>query len=872
MKRLLILASLSLAIGSQALAASPLKSPKTFKTPNGYQKAYVGVYITDKIGSSFYPVIMNTKEQPYLAIRNTLNHWLQIPVTDNSNKIIGTIQATRQKFSFNKLREILTKPDGSTVRLPAKAIIFTNNQYWLRYDYWKKWLPITAQWNLQTYELYLQPHFELFSQLQTDHERELLEEKNERAEAKRLKKLHAIQPTDEFNAQARASLGWTKPFAKTQSLSARYSGNIDVFDGTFNASGQSTLTRDGTRSAPGYWNYSLLDKAHFHRIQFGDFSNQQTLLVPALNLNDGIDLTKLKDQGLANGFTYQGHTLPETEINVWHNGILVAIIHSDSGGNFTFNDPNGTPGDRYTFRLFFKDGTQKNLVIQLAPTNRNLLQPAGAYNVILQNGYLANNQFNPNTTLASGRVTHAALWYGLTNKLSLGLDTYHLPTPEDSDLGGIDAVWQVRPDLSSVLESLHYDQHTDYAWQSTYTGFQDQTLEFELKQQPLNSPINDLALPLPYTPLSLLPTVLPSAAHFWSIKDNYTATSWNAVTQYRHTDVGDNADVQFNKSLFERLSLGATLGLVRPNYQYMNTYKRLVAFYSLSDNDTLSASHLFVPNQNSTSIEYSHFSVGETGLDYGADYIRQEGQPWDMAANIDWRFSRNASVSFTAQRHSAYLTLSVFGILAEQPGPIDYNNFATGTVSGYLEAPINNSKKHTPIPNAAISIGGEVTKTDKNGHYFLSGLPTSDRLIFKVDPNSLEANLIPDQTAQVVYLRPGTDIELNPEIDMTAGLDGQVEHDGPIPKNAKVLIMDKPGGHIIQAANIEPNGFFVVDKLKEQKYYIVFKGLKEPPKPKPIDLKVKNNWLANVDIPWDPKAKVGQLINKKTQPAHATFG
>ena len=84
-----------------------------------------------------------------------------------------------------------------------------------------------------------------------------------------------------------------------------------------------------------------------------------------------------------------------------------------------------------------------------------------------------------------------------------------------------------------------------------------------------------------------------------------------------------------------------------------------------------------------------------------------------------------------------------------------------------------------------------------------------------------------------------------------------------IPKNAKVLIMDKMDGKVIQSASIEPNGFFIVDKLKEQQYYLAFQGLKSPPKVQKINLKVKNNWLSNVDINWNPAAIPTHFASKK---------
>ena len=835
-------------------AATPEPQAKTNNTlPSGYTQAYIGLFVTETVGDAFYPVIMNQKEQPYLAINNVLSRWLQLQVTDNQTSITAVLQATDKTYQFNKLTETLTTPDGKTIHLPKDALVFEGNQYWLRYDYWQQWLPLSSIWNLQQYELYLQPSFELYSQLQIDRKNNLLEQEAERKEQAKLDKLPAIKPQAPFDAEGRGRLDWSSPTAKDQSLSAQYAGNVDVMGGTLSASGQSIMTRNGTTTPPGYWSYTLLDKGGIHKIQVGDFFNQQTLLAPALNLQNGINIAKLEDKNLANGFTYTGHTLPNTEIDVWHNGILTTILTSDSGGNFTYRDPNGVPGDRYTFRFFFRDGTQANKVIQLSTNNQNLLEPPGSWNVILQNGYLNNDQFNVDTGLTTGNITHTAVWYGATQDISLGAEAYHLPLTTNDTVGGVDAAWQTLPTWSNLVETLSYQKHNDAAWQSSYTGFDRNTVQFEVKQQPLDSPMNQLAYPLPFTPLSLIPQILPSAQHMWSAKDIYNADSWQGTTEYRRTDVGDTANAGMTKSLTEHLSMSGLLGVIRPDFQATESYKQLTGMYAFNNNSILSVTRNFVPNYSADIVSYSRFSTGSTGVDYTAGYDKQENQQWDAFSNVTWRFSPNASTGLTAQRHQIYLTLSVYGMLAQGIGSTDYNNFATGTVYGYVFAPTPASGKPEPVQNAVIEVGGLTTKTDKNGYYFVSGLMTNERLTYRVNPNSLDADLIPDQDAQIVSLRPGTEIELDPKIDMTAGLDGQLEHSQVIPKGAQVVVVDHPGGDVIQSADIEANGFFIISKLKQQRYYLEFRGLLSPPKAQAINLhNVPGNWLSDVEVTWNP--------------------
>lgn len=818
-----------------------------------YKKSYVGIYINENTGSSFYPVIMNEKETPYLAVRDTLQHWLQLNVGKRGSVINATIQATGKTISFNPLNQTLKTADGKVIALPNNAFVYKNKKYWLRYDYWPKWLPVTARWNLGAYEVFLTPSFEMMSQLKADRAEQITSEKLEKKQEETLAHLSELKPNDSIEMQGRYRITWDKLFESNQDFSANYDGNIDIFQGTLYANGQTTLVKGDESSSPPYWNYTLMDKPHFHELQFGDFDTTQTMLTPGLSLRNGVNFERLDNTMMANGFTYQGHTLPNTEVDVWSNGILLTILNANATGNFTFNDPNSLPGTRYTLRFYFKDGTERNQVIQLSQSNENLLEPPGTWNTVLQNGYLSNNVYSvgSNNVLTEGRMTHAALWYGLTKNLTLGAEGYRFPSETNRNAGGVDAIWQTLPDWDNVLQTIGYKASTDYAWQSNYTGFTNHNIQFELKHQAINSPINQIATPLPYTTQAFLSDVLPTATHFYTIKDIYSADSWQTVTSYQHTNAGSDAELNIQTSLSPHFSLGAVGGLVRPEFKYTQSYKQLQGRYYMDTNDIFQATRLVAGQNSTSSLTYLYQTINATGIDVNATLSKPDQAAWDWYAQVEWRFTPYTSISVNSQRHEFYFSFSVYGVASQGTGPVDYSNFATGTIAGYLRAPAQTPNgQPIPVANAKIDIGGLTTTTDKNGYYFLSGLPTYQRLKFDVEPSSLDASLIPDKTEQVVFFRPGTYIRLNPKIDISAGLDGNILHDGPIPKGTKVVVLDKPGGKIIRTAEVEPNGFFILDKLKENKYYLEIEGVKSAPKLVQVNLHNRQHWASNVDIKW----------------------
>lgn len=815
-------------------------------------KAYIGLAISQNVGDSFYPVMMTDDEVPYIKMSDLFKQWLELPYTFENQTFQITIPDTQIRYWLNTQTQGfgVNNTEAASSPVPKDGLINIDGEYWLRYDIFGEWLPVNVTWSKQNYQLYIIPQFALSSNMEAERKLSLQQQKFAETHSAQLAKAEPIKPSAPLDAQARYNLNWTRPLKSEQTVTTQYAGNIDVFKGTLQATGSTGLTEGKNTASPLYWNYSLEDQPEFHTFQVGDFFKEQTPLVPGLNFRNGINFARLEQKNSANGFAYHGQTQPGTEVDVWHNGILITILTADNSGSFTFNDPNAAPGDRYLLRFYFKDGTQVNRVIQLSTSNSHLLEPAGEWNITLQSGHLDTDTLGYDTQLTSGSLSHSGLWYGVTGNLTAGLEAYHFPTVGAKDAGGADLAWQTLPTWSNTLETLAYTNHVDHDWQSTYTGLEKHVIQYEQQRISSDSPLKQLAYQLPYTVNSLLPTVLPAADRFWSIKDIYSPDQYQFTSEYKRTNVGDTVNETILTSLTDNLSIAGTAGLIRPNYDATQNYAQLTTFYYMNVDNLLQLQRTFAHEQSGSLATYRYQGLQKTGWDFGASAAKPDHDNWNYLANVEYSFIKNFSTTLSFDQHEIYLTLSYYGIVAQKPGPIDYNNYATGTVAGIIMIPpAKPGDKPTPLVDAEIDAGGEKTRTDSNGHYILSGLPVYQKVSFEINPASLDASLIPDKKQEVLYFRPGTYIEMNPKIDWSAGIDGNVIHDGKIPKGTKVAVFDKPGGKVLSDALVEPNGFFILEKLPEGSYYIGIENGSQAPAPMKLQLANQSHWISNLTVP-----------------------
>ena len=820
------------------------------------KKTYIAMNIRGNLANAFYPVYINKQNQPFLPLKAIAKKWLDMRVKcDKTFSYCQLILFSHKQIFWINLKESTLgrlQPKYETVPLPKDAIAIIHQHIWLRYDIWQKWLPIKVIWSLEQYKIFINPTYKSQAMLALMRKIELANAKRKQQQQHRIDDMHAILPQKRFNAQARYRLDWRNPLQYNQSTTLQYDTSIDVFKGTLQATGSIFNNTTTTSNSPIFWNYRIRRADLFNRLQIGDNFVNNTLLLPSFNLENSIYFERLRAKEAHQGFVYQGYTLPGTDIDVYRNGVLIHILKANASGIYSISDPNAVAGDVYKFHLYFKDGQQKIITEQMAENDESLLNK-GEWDSDIEIGNVRNETLNTLNTIhsASGSYAHSGWRYGLSKHMTLGLDAYRFPSNIQHGAIGINAEWQTFPTLNNLFEAIHYAGNTDYSMLSHFTGFDHQQIQFRIQNIARTSPLTLFNQPVLFDNVPF-EDIFPSVNRYWYVKDiiDTNLGNWELTPEYKYSNAGDLYGLNALGNIGTHISLSISSGLARPAFSNNTFFANTSAFYTLGTHSLFQLSRTWFKSQSQTELAYRYQSLKEIGWDVSLGITKPDHGQYSPIVNVQWRMNRSLESSISADKNSITFQLSLLGLFAMQPGPRDYDNYRTGTVAGQLiTAPLHQGGKPQPVSHAIISVGGKRAKTNKQGRYVITGLPTNTRLEVRVLANSLDASLIPDKKVKVIELRPGTLVAYNPKLDWDAGMDGTVEHNGqPIPMGTQIEVVKSKKGRVLAKANVERNGFFILNKLKHGHYFLKLKDKKAPLVP--FTIEQSQNWISNEKVIW----------------------
>ena len=817
------------------------------------RKTYIAVYLNGVMVNSFYPILINQHNQPYLPLTAVVKKWLGLKLDCDQQRCVATLAVQNSQYIINWHLQQIARPSADkkvVIAIPTHSLININGRWYLRYDQWASWLPVKFNWSLEQYALFITPHYKTVAQQRIARQIELNSEKQQQSEQQKIEHMPAIKPQAKLNAQLRYRLNWFQPFNHNQSFNAQYDGNVDIFTGTLFATGTAATSRLGTEASPIYWNYTLHKPGKFYWLQFGDSYDNGSLLLPTFNLHDSIDFQKLQQYSGREGFVYQAHTLPGTEIDVYHNGTLVQILRASDNGSFEINDPNAIGGDIFRLRYYYRNGTERTQTLQVAEDGYAIIKKH-QWDVSLQYGDVRGE--GNNVQLGHGQFIHTGFRYGITSKFTVGVNAYRFPVANNSGAGGITSAWQISPSLVWRLETLSYQRHTDYSTRINFSKINNNTVQLDMQNISPHSPINSLNRQTVFQTFPF-PTIYSQADRFWSIKDTITIKNWQITPQYKDSNVGDLFSIDATGNINQKISSSWLAGVARVQSDGVSPYLQTTLYYALNTNNLIQLSRDFYRDQSQTVLSYRYQSISLKGWDVFAGIAQPDHSHTLFQINADWRITKNFGLQVFADQDDVNAQLSWFGLFASRPGPQLYDQFATGTVVGRVLAPPTVvGGKPTPVDGAKVSVGGETVTTNKQGEFFATGLPAYTRLQFSVVASSLSASLIADKKVVVLYLRPGTYIRYNPKLDWSVGVDGVVDHGGvTIPAGTRVAVVRASDNKVMQTAHVEPNGFFIVDKLTVGHYYVMLQNHTDV-KRLAIDIKPGTEWLPNLHLYWPPQ-------------------
>jgi hypothetical protein len=563
------------------------------------------------------------------------------------------------------------------------------------------------------------------------------------------------------------------------------------------------------------------------------------MLLPFLILHNSVNFSRLKPaQGAGGGFTYVGHTMPWTNVNIYRNGTLISTEVSSSNGSYKVSSPQAIGGDIFTIVLYYKNGERKEKEITIAG-DYGLLLKKGTWNLQLNSGQLVNGH----------GFSRLAYRYGFSSNVSAGVHALLLPYGNKTTAAMmIDIAWRPKTWLNILSEAMEDEAGLDYDLLANITYFKNHTLQVEVKNINKESPLNSLDDNTDNPLSQILGNTNEKSISF---KDIYNIKTWRITSGFTHEllqdSVNEEADGQINANWSATLDAGAIFPRVASVVK--NKYAQGLFNYQINNAQLLTFGHAWLSGAvGESSLTYRYQDMEKNKLNASISVLISDSGDVTVNGNITWEIKHHWLFSINANSNEVSAVISFEGIFSRKDQYRDYDDFGTGSVQGYVDAPPKKEGgKAIPIEGAVVQVDNQHAITDKNGYYFVPDIEVNARVIAKVDPGSLKADLIPVKGAEVMRLRPGTLINYSPMLSWAGGIDGQVISNVAFPKNTRVSATDCKTHKTRSSVFVESDGFFVFNRLKTGRYCLKVHDSAVPDTVEtPVNITSPQNWTSGV--------------------------
>ncbi len=835
-------------------------------------EGFIKLHTGRKRTVSFYRVMLDSKEQPYLDIEELLMKQLDLmPGCRIEQHYCQTRLHVLNRSFWIDGKKLKSGNSGSGMvahDLPANILIKKEHKLWLRFDYWEKWLPVETTWDMMNFQLNLIPSFPLLDEMAKKRQQSRMAAYRHQEKIEELNQEPAIVPKAAFRPELRYRLNHSRHFNKYDhetSLSTDF--NADLWQGTFQISENLVFSQSSEDEAVrsfSFWHYKRYNNQVFKRFEIGHLYLESTPLIPSMLIANGLLLNRLGQKTGSDNLGLKGITIPGTEVDLYFNGFLMASTVVGENGSYLFQDHLVPGGELVRLQFYFPDGSSEEKSFLIAPDKGRVI-PAHEWDMQLSSGELENQQ-----------ISHLDLSFGLRENFSLGIQAYKLLDGKtEKDISGLFFAWRPFFGMYLLGEHLAYKESKDYGLNLDITWLNPHIFKIETRYLDAESPLRSLYADERKT----------TAYH--SIHHSLGIGQWLWLAEYVETKELRKLNLNLRYTILPTLAV-----FLNPEYT-STTSDSIESNYEIGGEVT-SEHH---------NLRLQHF-LGETGKRWilGYRYSGKKASNWDVyvsltqsqeevllddqnqptkegitiQAGISWRPFQGVRTGVVYQdAASAWGAWS--DIIANDPGPASWDEFGTGTLSGKVISPPISGKKGVPLRGVVISAGSLKGITDKNGEYIITGLPVEQRLEVTVDSSTLDIGLMPAKENNVVFFRAGTHIELNPVIERKVGIDGYLEdsfsfdgksftrlyrdfltltkkmksrsdQEGIIPANVYIEAVQLPDKKIVARGAVESDGFFVLEGLAPGSFFLQTKGLDNPPPPFLLEISKDQSWISNLII------------------------
>jgi len=610
----------------------------------------------------------------------------------------------------------------------------------------------------------------------------------------------------------------------------------DIAGGTIKVGGG--LESKQKHEAAKYKTLTFKDKKYFKTLDLGDVfynNNGTSSLIPDISATNGIKIdTREREQGASISSNVNGQTLPGTEVELYRNGAFLGNKIVGEDGRYVFENILAAGGDNIRVKFFFTDGSIDEKNFKVADDNAQLLEKNES-EVQLFSGEFNDIRFS----LLNYR-------YGLSERISTSLKVGQVS--ENSNRQGIDNSINDRPFiLSDVVslpfkslnvgaESLISEKDFDYLIKMNTTILDPNIINFQYRHAPSTSPL----------------LVFRNSFEGTSWKINHGLNIWRFQVSdfYQKTETTRNSGLKITGFVTSNTNLfvDATRDII---INQSETEQIKGGFrYRLNDNTNIQFSRDWLEPSRAINLAFNVQGGLDTPWNAKIIYNKPDEGNASYTGQVSYTLSRRLTLQLLASDDKFGFQISYADLVSQKPGPKYNEDFGSGTVSGRILSPVDSKGNFFPIVDAIVTVDGRSTRTNENGYFELSGISPYRNVEFKVDPMGMDVSMAPKKAHEIMYFRPGTHIEYNPELINTVGLDGLIIlSDGQaLSPNMSIDVKQVDRDEILQSVFIESDGFFVIEGLGPGEYIleIVDSSKKIMTQTKRISVNEGDVWIKNV--------------------------
>ena len=790
-------------------------------------EAFIMMTVTSNRGNSFYRVLVDDKENPYLDIEDILSNYFDLTdVKCNFSRQYcqGTMQPSKNIFWIDgKNLRYGDYEDGSGKEpLPDEAFVVQEGKCWLKYDAWGKWLPLTSSWDLRSYYLSVIPEFKLLS----DRLR-MREQEKERAEAFKkqrdiIDKTEAIEPTDKFRPEFKYHASFRKRPQQSIGADFNYDLNVDVLKGTFQTGGPVTYDDKEVRAQRPYWTYRWKKKSWFDLMEFGNSTFEEAaLMLPNVTANNSFRFDSREIIYGAGNISINERAIPNAQVDIYRDGIYLGTTIAGPDGRYIFNNIAVDGQSRVVAKIYYPDGSEEIKEIVLSDDN----------GMILDAGKFEERVFTGETLY--GRLNYLALRYGLLDEATIGVSPIKFPGTDKASFMA-DLAMRPFPSISFLGQGLFTGNNIDRSFRVNTTLLYPNFIQIEHRYYNQDTPV--------------FLRNFRELGEYWAVRHSLGIGRLQFLNDYEQ-DVKMKtfgAEVIYNFSRYFKPFVEYRITF--PKFSDDVSSTRTGIDFILGDNTVFEAVRTWMKPYSINSLSLIlRDPYASRGWNITASFnIPDKKIKGSFVADIAYRITRNITVGVLAQDKYFGFHLDLDGLLTPSPGPEIWSEFGTGTLAGTVMSPAEKDKEPYPIQGAYVLAGSRSAVTDENGKFLISAIAPYEKFMAKIEPNSLDASVLPEKEFEVVQFRPGTAIEWNPKLVWTAGVDGVLLGDEEFSPDLFVEAVRITDGVVIGKGKVESDGFFIIEKLTTGTYQLRLKGYKKDIPSITLNIPEGEDWVSGL--------------------------